>query len=1512
MTWGIWRVRVLLPADSAIWTAEQRRAVLLHELAHARRWDCLTQLVAQLACALYWFNPLLWLAWKRMQSEREQACDDFVLGTGTKASAYAEQLLHIASQMPAVRYSAAAIAMARPSKLEGRLLAILDVKRNRRSMKRRAVLFAGAVALALAIPVACMRASGPANQAAKPAATQPASNSSRRAATADDPWRVRLANGVTVAVVGATTQPSAGQAWWRPDGSPLGYQPDQDDAQLAQLAKERPALSQVAVRLDDMPASKDVGARDTAVFVDGKFATDPTVPVIRKINSHSLDGKTQSLWMILMPSFPSSQERTTMRIGAATGSWEPIADGTYDGTAWTVHPAGGKGATNIDVSFAGPYGVGSPQYGYGMAPGYTLRQSGFGVTQQQQAFVVTAALTLPADRQVCLVGIAADGTETVAGMTPQISDGHVQQVAGYFDGLADFAAVGFKAFRVESRPIEFAEFKDVALAPAAQAATQPAAALPLPGFGHVVDMQGRPIAGASVRDWNSGWSAVSGADGSFPLPEIPVKSGAGLSLDVTATGFVRRSASVVRLGQAGQGIKPEDCILPMHRFGRVEGRLLGPDGKPIIGTISASVNEKYPDYSQRQNDVMSAASDALGQFVIENVPPGDLLLVCPAGPNKPAPKLGHSGYMALHVDDGQIVRDVVLDLSKSVGIAEGRVEDHDGKPVAGADVFLCWRYGGGVMKLDMPREVAPVTTDADGHFRLQDLPMGDWAVQASIAGVDSPAMPVTVSQTPANVGVLDLQVSRSPTGRIRRLPPMDAAMTVREWIDATLAGDTDAAAALVIANSDFDRHSDRLAHLLPQIKEFRSSTSSNLSGEVTTNDLDIGKSLHGPVTFKLTANWGLRWLHIDDVVDDTGRSLVVDGPLGMPPATRPGPVNEVAQTVSRLGLDEGPTDQPDSGWSPLDKHSVDIQLVADDKSPAGIRAVAPFPLLRTMLLPDVYQQAVAGTIAAGHQMLVGRMSGVYDANDEFYVSGFLHKGNRLAVEVQYVRVAPQQATVLNNPKRAYFQAPIPQDLPPGRYYVWLQLQEYQREGGKLTLYAADSAAFEYLTCMFDVPDPAGKQIDWLLPGSQLSVAEAMKQNFAFAAVCQTGDLESPFQFDESAEAPGHFTAVQTVQVGDNLVGAFKPGPAYLVYSWLDTDSVHEAMPVKPRSVIWICRHGVNASASFQGIKALADTPENRRAVIAAGDALRRGAAATQPAAGDMPTWEQLQALMGQAIDSPAVRDFELQYGVTYYGTKDSATGVIADFKSRPFYLQHDYMRIVKVGVLVSPDSAAPNRRPYTGALPHGVTVGDKAEDVIGRLGPPTDRPNPDTLVYKGEGLWFSFDVATHLLTAVEYAGTQPSTQPAATQPATQPGMRLVDDPVAAIRAVLPDGLVIQQVNHDSSPYGFEPYDGRGLGITINLSPAELARAPQQKGIAMPLFVSIMPPDYQGRVMHEVALQFAPARKVASTPQGDIFVWGGNWGAISEDIEPKVLAALLVGSPPATRPAGATTQHSDGD
>jgi beta-lactamase regulating signal transducer with metallopeptidase domain len=158
MTWGIWRARLLLPQEATDWTSEQRHDVLLHELGHVRRFDCAAQLLVQIACAMYWFNPLAWISWNRVQVERERACDDIVLNTGAIATTYARHLLQSATAMPALPFVAPALAMARPSTLESRLRTILDSTRNRGGLSGSATWLTLGLLLIALVPVAALHA----------------------------------------------------------------------------------------------------------------------------------------------------------------------------------------------------------------------------------------------------------------------------------------------------------------------------------------------------------------------------------------------------------------------------------------------------------------------------------------------------------------------------------------------------------------------------------------------------------------------------------------------------------------------------------------------------------------------------------------------------------------------------------------------------------------------------------------------------------------------------------------------------------------------------------------------------------------------------------------------------------------------------------------------------------------------------------------------------------------------------------------------------------------------------------------------------------------------------------------------------------------------------------------------------------------------------------------------------------------------------------------------------------
>jgi len=153
---GVGRPAILIPAAAEGWSEDRRRAVLLHELAHVARYDCLVQTLAHAAGAMYWFHPGVWWVARRLRVERELACDDRVIEAGTAPREYAGHLLDIAYASGGHRSPALAVSMARPHQLEGRMLAALDPARNRSVPTFGYRLAAAVMAVAFVGPVAAV------------------------------------------------------------------------------------------------------------------------------------------------------------------------------------------------------------------------------------------------------------------------------------------------------------------------------------------------------------------------------------------------------------------------------------------------------------------------------------------------------------------------------------------------------------------------------------------------------------------------------------------------------------------------------------------------------------------------------------------------------------------------------------------------------------------------------------------------------------------------------------------------------------------------------------------------------------------------------------------------------------------------------------------------------------------------------------------------------------------------------------------------------------------------------------------------------------------------------------------------------------------------------------------------------------------------------------------------------------------------------------------------------------
>lgn len=141
---GVVRPAIMLPDDEI---ELPLRDVLIHELAHLKRHDCLWKLLHRLAAAVFWFQPLLWKLAHRIEATSEEVCDDHVVQFGCDRRQYAHGLVDVAelSAAPSAAVGAVGVGIVSlRSMLAHRVSRILD---NSRALSTRV----GRVSLALVL-----------------------------------------------------------------------------------------------------------------------------------------------------------------------------------------------------------------------------------------------------------------------------------------------------------------------------------------------------------------------------------------------------------------------------------------------------------------------------------------------------------------------------------------------------------------------------------------------------------------------------------------------------------------------------------------------------------------------------------------------------------------------------------------------------------------------------------------------------------------------------------------------------------------------------------------------------------------------------------------------------------------------------------------------------------------------------------------------------------------------------------------------------------------------------------------------------------------------------------------------------------------------------------------------------------------------------------------------------------------------------------------------------------------
>jgi len=524
---GLWRPVILVPnAMLAQLDAAQLKSVLLHELAHIKRGDLWINLAQALLQIVYFFHPLLWLANAMIRRVREQAVDETVLtAMGDEAEEYPKTLLSVSR-----------LAFGRPA-LSLRLLGVVESRKALTARIRHIVsrpfpssAKVGLLGLVMVLVVAVVLL--PMARGKHVSEVQASGEPD-----AEPQFTRTLPNGLSVEVIGVCEHPTTGKPWWRPDGT--------------MLADERPG----EFTFNDPDYNRpDAHAKVLALKLTGRPLSDVTLSWTLETGGGPStlypayeDAARQILQPIqaIVAAFPKNPAAADLKIGIAAGGWKGAAAASEGRTTGYAR----DNITQRDVIYHEP-------------------------REEDGAIHITATHLLGRDYDCRIV--AEDEAHNVFEPTQYNNSGDKMRLC---TSVLNVPLAKVKWFRLQARPYEWVEFKNIRLTPGGPADSNDSGP---PGVrtitGIVTDPLDRPRGNVYIGPSGTTlWEGVrSDVQGRFVLKDVQPGQ--------TQWGAWSQPMDAMALFTIPQGrVNAPIQVKLVYSEAHVEGRVVGANGEGLAG-----------------------------------------------------------------------------------------------------------------------------------------------------------------------------------------------------------------------------------------------------------------------------------------------------------------------------------------------------------------------------------------------------------------------------------------------------------------------------------------------------------------------------------------------------------------------------------------------------------------------------------------------------------------------------------------------------------------------------------------------------------------------------------------------------------------------------------------------------------------------------------------------------------------------------------------------------------------